>query len=626
MFKKILMLSLTAVFLFSCQSKTEKYSTVKLEPSEPRQGSVVTVIYDASGTVLKDAKKVYMTAYQFSSEVEDAKKIEMSGKEGKWTAKLPVSKKAIGIIMKFSEEKTVDNNNDKGYVFQVYDKDGNKVPGLKAGLAVAYSGWIQNLGIDPDRAKAYELFKEAFKENPSIKRAFIVKYLPVLIREEKSNPQEKLTAELAEVEKYPNLTDKELSILVDMYGNLGNQQKFIQYQNESLKRFPKGEVAQKTEYRNSLQHPDVQTILSFERRFPHSDFTEGLIYTALKNFIARKDFKGAAKFLEALKDYVHPYYFSYVVGKILDNNADLKVAEKIARLGIERAKEVASQPDSAKPKDITMQDWQLMNKYYLGRNFTEYGKVLYDMGKKAKALEVLQNAFELIEKDYRDPQAIELYAKLLVEQKKYEQAKVMIEEMIKDGSATHEMKKLLKKAYVGINKSDAGYAAYLAALEGKANEKMLEELKKKMIDEPAPNFTLKDLDGKNVSLSDFKGKIVIVDFWATWCNPCLKSFPGMKLTIEKFKDDKDVAFLFINTWERVNDKFANARKFIQANNYPFHVLIDDQNKVVTDFKVSGIPTKFILGKDGNIKFKSVGFSGTAEHLENELSAMISLLK
>ncbi|MCF8243100.1 MAG: TlpA family protein disulfide reductase, partial [Melioribacteraceae bacterium] len=199
-----------------------------------------------------------------------------------------------------------------------------------------------------------------------------------------------------------------------------------------------------------------------------------------------------------------------------------------------------------------------------------------------------------------------------------------IDNFFKTGNATEEMKVHLKTAYAEV-KGDSGFEEYLAALESKAESELISDLKKEMIEEPAPQFTLTDVDGKEVSLADYKGKAVIVDFWATWCGPCLNSFPGMKKAVEKFSDDENVHFLFVNTWENVDDKVKNAKDFITNNNYPFHVLMDTENKVVTDFKVSGIPTKFIIDGNGNIRFKSVGFGGNTDHLVDELSAMISMI-
>jgi thiol-disulfide isomerase/thioredoxin len=93
---------------------------------------------------------------------------------------------------------------------------------------------------------------------------------------------------------------------------------------------------------------------------------------------------------------------------------------------------------------------------------------------------------------------------------------------------------------------------------------------------------------------------------------------------DKFKDNKNIEFLFVNTWERVDNKIENAAKFIKENDYDLTVLMDLDNEVISKYKVTGIPTKFIVGPDQNIKFMSVGFAGTNEELVVELSSMIEL--
>ena len=118
-----------------------------------------------------------------------------------------------------------------------------------------------------------------------------------------------------------------------------------------------------------------------------------------------------------------------------------------------------------------------------------------------------------------------------------------------------------------------------------------EEYKKKLIDKPAPDFSLFDLDGNKVTLSKLKGKIVIIDLWATWCHWCIKAFPLMKEAQEKYKNDKNVVFLFMDTFEQGNKQKENARKFMTENNYPFHVILDTDSKAAKSYGVRGIPTK-----------------------------------
>ncbi len=153
---------------------------------------------------------------------------------------------------------------------------------------------------------------------------------------------------------------------------------------------------------------------------------------------------------------------------------------------------------------------------------------------------------------------------------------------------------------------------------------MVADLRKSMLNETAPAFALLDLDGKNINVEDLKGKVVVVDFWATWCGPCKASFPAMQKMVNKYKEDPNIKFVFIDTWEKGENKKKEAADFITTNKYSFHVLLDNEDKVVAQFKVDGIPTKFVIDKNGNIRFKAVGFDGSDDKLVDELTAMIEL--
>lgn len=120
----------------------------------------------------------------------------------------------------------------------------------------------------------------------------------------------------------------------------------------------------------------------------------------------------------------------------------------------------------------------------------------------------------------------------------------------------------------------------------------------------APALSLKTLDGKPADLASMKGKVVLVDFWATWCPPCRKSLPH----VQEMNQDKALAAKGLVVWA-VNAQEAPAKvtPFMTKSGYTFTVPMDAQGKTMQAFNVSGIPTTVIIGRDGKVAKAFVGY-------------------
>lgn len=120
----------------------------------------------------------------------------------------------------------------------------------------------------------------------------------------------------------------------------------------------------------------------------------------------------------------------------------------------------------------------------------------------------------------------------------------------------------------------------------------------------APEFTLSDLNGKAVNLSDFKGKIVILNFWTTWCPPCIEEMPEMQRFYEKNKDHR-IEIVAVNLTNFDNGQQA-IESFIQDYGLTFPVLLDKDGVVRSMYEILTIPTSFILDTEGGVFQKIVG--------------------
>jgi peroxiredoxin/outer membrane lipoprotein-sorting protein len=127
----------------------------------------------------------------------------------------------------------------------------------------------------------------------------------------------------------------------------------------------------------------------------------------------------------------------------------------------------------------------------------------------------------------------------------------------------------------------------------------------------APDFTLQDLDGKQVKLSDLRGKAVLLDFWATWCAPCRAVMPVVELLHRDFKHQGLVVY-------GVDDEDPQGvSKFLQKFGYTLPILHDADRKVANKYEVGGIPTMILIDKQGKIALFKVE-SGTYEELRDAL--------
>jgi peroxiredoxin len=133
----------------------------------------------------------------------------------------------------------------------------------------------------------------------------------------------------------------------------------------------------------------------------------------------------------------------------------------------------------------------------------------------------------------------------------------------------------------------------------------------------ARDFTLKSLDGEKVSLSDFRGDVVLINFWATWCGPCRAEIPDFEQVYGNHKD-KGLVILGLNQQESP----AVIEPFAEELGMTYPVLLDEQGQVMSEYRILGLPTSVLVDRDGVIQVRHTG-TMTANQLESQLDDLLS---
>ena len=130
-----------------------------------------------------------------------------------------------------------------------------------------------------------------------------------------------------------------------------------------------------------------------------------------------------------------------------------------------------------------------------------------------------------------------------------------------------------------------------------------------LVGSPAPEIALKDLQGQEVKLSDLHGKIVLLNFWATWCKPCKEEMPAMQASYDKLRDQGFVV-LAVNELEDTNKVIEH----IRTHGHTFTVVMDHDNRVANQYGVVGLPASFLIDRQGVVREHIFGNLLTEERI------------
>ena len=608
---------------------------VKVEPQYARQGEKLQFSFDPAGTELANEAAVEAAVYVCDKKGIHVEEVPLTKSGNKFTGSMQLGETATALSFTFIAGDKKENNAHKGYIVQVYDDKQQPVMGSNKAVYRLYDGYDGYIaGIERNTAAAAPYIEKEYKSFPQNIKENFQDYAAMIYSNKQEGYEGQLLAELQKFEDQEDLAEENYALMSSWYNRLKQKEKAEAITAKMKEKFPEGNWKRNEAWRaiNAEKDPAKKEALveaymkDFKLDANQVASAKMQVATAYANAKNWEKFNAAIKGVET-KMLVGMY--NNLAWNWAEKDENMEMAKKLSKQATDWAKKEIDHPTNEKPVTRTKAQWDQDRLSTFGMYADTYAYILYKQKDYKNGYTYAKAAVDSRKRKYAEYN--ERYALLLEKVAPAEQVKKELEPMVKDGQAGKEARDVLQRAYVKVNKSDKGFDAYLADLDAVNLQKVKEALEKEMLSKNAPGFRLVNLQGNEVDFASLKGKVVIVDFWATWCGPCIASFPTMQRMVDKYKNNPDVVFLFIDTWENVPNRKKLVEDFMAKHKYTFNVLYDKPKEegsseftVVKDYEVEGIPTKFVVDGNGQIRFKSIGWGGNEFAFMQELQMMIEM--
>lgn len=619
--------SVVLLFLVCCNIAFSQIGKVYLKDSKFKIGKENTYMYEPPKgvTIPKEAKVrvIYNNNFDFTGAGASLIK-KANGYE--FALQVPDSIKYF-VAAIVDGKKVIENNTNTGY--DVFLNSSNPTNMGKCIveriMLISYVNNLLtsklNLKLDSNQKNTVSEFDKMYAKYPKMKED--KSYENYLYLKESINKEQTKTEMLAFAQKCEKKNSEDYLLIASrLYGRLQMTDEKTKLESQISAKYPAGSFESSKFFFEFANHPDKTEAYILERLNLYTTtftnvptmykdyFYTSLLKTALENkdFQKMNQYEGLLSSKSRAAGFYNDFAWNLSGQDLVTPSTDIDYAEKISKRSLDIITNI--QKESFFPED-------LQGSYNMYAD--TYALILYKLNRYEEAFQYQDKINQL---GGLDTGGKERYAGMMEKVKGPEFTKKYIESELVNGLDSRVLLAQLEEIYKKINLPLADFTKIkektLAAVNAKNNAALVE----KYGSTQAINFSLKNLEGKVVNLSDLKGKVVVLDFWATWCGPCKASFPGMQELVTKYKG-KNVEFLFVNTWERGKEDSETVKKvttFINDKQYSFNVVFDFDDSITAKYKVQGIPTKILIDKNGTI----VSDSASEQNLINLIDEQLSL--
>jgi len=605
-------------------------------PEKPQRGASISVEYVPDSARFAPGEPLWLYAYEFDAErgYPTLQEVELEYQRTRklYAAAFRLDTATVFVLCKVGNGRTFDTRGGRFWEILVHC-GGSPCPEALLRAALSRFGTLQEESWRraPDLWEAERLLQQVVELRPEhfAARVWLLAVRGRLRKLERAAQQQQLRELLAQ--PYPE-TEGNMRAALWALNVLGESDRMERLEERILKEFPTWELGEEILLvrlnRAAVAQQYYATAERFLRMFPNSPGYEH-VYVLLVRALLQNERPEEVEQLFRRFPRVPAAAYAELVHYWLNRRESQRAAPWV-RLMMARFQEQRMGRMQRKPRYRSTVEWSDSDRLLHARLLALQARFLRQERRVEEAIERYREAWSTYGDRFPTELAEELVEALRVLGQHKNAFGICTEALLQSRDSDTLWAQFRELFLQVVEPDSARMQAEMLRLQEHATQLRRAKLWNERLDWDPPTVVdslVYSLTGDSLRLRQLRGKVVLVDLWATWCQPCLRSFPSLQKLWELYREREDVAILVLNVWERTPERQKVVQEFLRNNpQYTFPVYLDLADVLPLGFGVTGIPTQLYLDRSGRLQFRSTGFSSEELYLRDIQDRLEALLQ